>query len=601
MSRILQPVFCPPKGKLILEAGTLTVNYGWDGVHIQELRRYAGAAIGRAVVAYPARYAKDASPTLGRSARITIDKATVFRGVIVDAPFEIDTNRDEVKMLLADDKWAMTDRIVGQPGIGTQGAPAGTHGFQDVGFETIINRNGNPNKDPASREFRTGSTAVAWTLKDVLLWLFDYYVDSSVARIFEADIPVDAYADEPSHLSLVGMNALQAVDEVVALTGQSWALVPGSEYSTWTYVRPDTSGNLPSSRRRIVRLFPDKGSRRCDYAGTYYAARAAAPLSIEHSRDVYVAISAPYVFESTYSNKSATPLLVRIAGFTDKTYAARFAVDVTAYNANNLGANLTAGSNPKPWLSHLCTRKTAAGDGYVTAAQIAAAPLLAKNEQLPEPFVWLSLDGDPDHARLVQGGKRIDVKHGFIDFEAGVDLMNASGDDPEDVSVPDWDAVGVWLTIATVMERPKTSTSDAGSKYLPRARYQMIRKPDLVPELRRDVWLPDLAGNNNAVTIAAQGAEETYVDISATLDAVVAAALAATSEIERPIELSFPFVPPFNLGDHVTISGRHLPLSGREVVIEVSYQFHEGVASYTHVRCSNALAGVDTTRFREGS
>lgn len=587
-------VFSPPTAEVTF-AGLVFAHYPKYAATIRELNLFAGDAIGSAILAYPTEYARDASPEMGRAVTVRMGGKVVFRGVLGYAPFEIDTGADEVELVLFDDKWEMRANRIGQPGIGTRPTtPAedvGRDGFADVGFEIIFNRDGMPNKDPAILDFNTGSTAVYWTVGTALQFVFAYYIATDVARL-DAAVLSTAYARTPSHVNLVGQDALQAVQSLVDLTGESWGLVPQSGYSAFQPVRPG------AGTQRTVRLFPPTGKAAATSAGIYHADVCHVGTSVKDLADVYQAVSAPAVKEHTYSSAGSDPLLARDATFADREYVARFKVDVTKYSAHNLGGNLSSGSKPKAWLDYLLTRYKADNSAYLTAAEIAATPALLRAERVKKPLCWIATDGVEANARLVVGGMRMDRENGFLDFQGTVDLMPDSGTEPEEVTVSDWSVAALWLTVATVLEVPEYSETDADSKYLPRPFYQVIPKPDLVPERRQLAWLPTIGGSNNDVDVAADPDEETYVDVTARLEEAVASALAAAPGIETPLSLEFPFIPPFDIGDRIEIAGRDVGQTGDEVVTRIKYGKH-GVEK-TFIDATNVTAAVEPEKFVEG-
>jgi len=561
---------------------------------IRSISRYAGAAIGTAVVGYPGHYAKDAQPDMGDTATLYVGGRVAFRGVVGDAPMDIAENVDEVELRLFDDKWQMQANTIGQLGIGTEGSPAGSWGWPCVGFEVVFNKDGKPNKHYTDLTFLTGAAGDWWTLKDILEFVFTHYIASSAATLDTNELS-SAYDRIPSHLSLVGMDGLAAVDAVVQLAGESWGLTPGGSASRFVPVVPG------SGTQRTVRLFAPKAGRKATEANFYFARECTGGTSIRRVRDAFQALSAPIVKEHTYSNKGADPLLTPV-NLKDKEYHARWRVDRTKYEEHSLGYDLAAGCDPKPWLPHLVTRLAQAGDAYLTKADIDTDPGKANSPRLPKPLVWVSLDGTEAKARLCTGGIRIDTEHCTLDLKPQLDLMPDTGDTPEQIDITGINIVttlGIWFTVCTVLEIPDSEESATGSQFLPRTFYQVIHKPDLVPERRQDVWLPDLAGNNNAVSKVAVGASEKYIDISDKLEDAVEAAMAASPRIETPVVATFPFVPPFNIGDRLDIGGRNIRTTGNEVVIEISYQFHEAVPSAVRVKASSVAVGIDPERFEE--
>ena len=586
-------IYSPPKADLDLSGGVFNFS-AIVPCHVYELTRQAGSAIGSAVVGYPREYAQDAAPELGKTALIKVDNKPMFRGVVGEAPFEIGPTRDEIRLVLFDDKWLLNRRVLGQVGIGTQGSPAGATGFKDVGFECLFNPEGRPNKDPSSLDFNTGSTAVLWTLSDIMQWLFTYYIGTDEATLDAgAQLTGDGYARAPSHLLLSGQSPLQAIDTVAQLAGESWALTPGPTASAFQCVRPG-AGTV-----RTFKLFPPQGGQQITSAGKYHAISCDVPRSIRNVRDVYQAVSAPVLKEHTYTSTGTAPLLKLQASFAaSKEYQARYEVDVTQYAAHNLGANLSAGSRPKLWSPDLVTRVSADGSAYLTAAQIASTPVLAANERVQKPVLWISpTSTDPDDARLCTGGYRLDLRAGRLDLKNTVELMPDSGETPEQVAVSSWASAGVWLTVATVLETVVSDETEVGAQYLPTQFYQVISKPDLVPEVREYSYLPDLSGDNNARTQVAGTPAETYIDVADRLSEAIASAIAETASIESAVTLTLPFCPLVAVGDRIAIVGREIGLSGDEVITELVYQFEDSYANEVVVRGTNVVGAIDPDAF----
>ena len=583
------------------------VNYFPAIVAVHHIEAMAGAAIGTAVISYPAKYASGiavppsvgggtpfgvGSP-IGMGCILSMNGRVIFRGVISDGPFSITTDTDELQLILSDDKWLMSRKTVGMPGIGSQPAVTpGQLGFNDVGFDVIFNKDGRPNKDPAAFDFITDTTAVYWTLKDIMQFLFQWYVDSGDVQLNSALLDTD-YDRKPMHRNLVGMTALQAVDTIAQLAGQSWGLIPGASCSAFTPVKPGT-GTL-----RIARLFQPKAGGRADAATTWHVKSGKASMSVQQCKDDYIAMSGPILKEHTYNSSGTNPLLVRNTAFVDPTkqHVAQFRVDVTQYAANNLGPSLPAGSRPKKWHSELVTRLTAAHDGYLTAADIAADPIKRSNDRIAKPFFWISLNGTNANAQLCTGGFRVNTEHGTIELKSHLDVWPAAGDQEQTIVVSDWTKVAIWLTIATIIQGiPKFSETNVGSLYLPKKFTQLIVKHDLIPEQRGVSVLPVMGGANNAV-FQASTATEDYVDVGQQLDEIVAGAIAQTPSIESPLELDFPFMPELNIGDLMQVQGRQLNLSGNEVVTRIAWDIYE--AYDVHVTATNVLAGVNPDQFLE--
>ncbi len=552
---------------------------------IDKVEQFAGAAIGSAVVRYPANHAEAITRDLGNVGRIKIGGTTIFRGRIGHGPIAISEGDDEVQIVLFDDKWVMQSRIIGQPGIGTQGSPAGKLGFKDVGFEVCFNEDGKPNKSPSSYDFNTGSTAVYWTVRDVMRFLFLYYVPTSIATISSAEIEHDAYDLEPTHLYLVGQNAVQAVDNTVKLIGETWTLVPGSSVSTFKSIRRG-AGTL-----RTIRLFQPGRGAKVTAATDDHAQDAFVSLSIKDCKDVFYAVSAPIVQETTYS--TANGLLARNASYVDKEYQAQYRVDVTQYEDNALGKNLSAGSKPKPWRPDLVTRMNSTASDYLTAEAVAANPALLKNKRVEIP-IWVSSDGAAENARLITGGYRINCREGTVELKEVLQIAVAAGAAAETLEIANWSTVALWVTVATVLETSESATS-SNAAYLDVPMYAVITKRDVVPERRYESILPDLGSTPHAGEVFAADTAEKYVDVTDMLKDIADGAAAAAPEVESPITARMPFFPGWLVGDRVQIGGRDLGTSGDEVIVSVVYDVHHSYM--TTIQATNIFAAIDPTKF----
>lgn len=558
---------------------------------IQKVEQYAGSAMGVAVVNYASSRVADATRVIGSKAIIKVGSTIIFRGNVAHSPFQVDDSTDEVQLVLVDDKWLMAANRIGQYKIGNEGTPAGVEGFSEVGFEVIFNKDGMPNKDPDPDKlmFNCGPDAIFWTLGDVMLFIFSYYIDTTVARIAYDDVDTDAYKRQPSNLNLIGQTALQAVDAVAQLAGESWGLIPTSEYSRFRTIRAG-SGTV-----RTAPLFRPMAKAQVTAAGENYPSDVHVALTVENSRDMYQVFSANVVKETVYTSVGDNALLHLNSSFLDKEYAARFEVDVTQYAANHLGRNLKESAPlPKPWLSELLTRLNEAGTDYISAGDIVSDPGLLKNKRVKIP-IWIATDGTAAHAKLCVGKYRIDVKHGYIDFEAAPEIMADQGTNRQPLQVTDWTAVGIWMTVATVLEMPEIKES-TGTGYLPCKMYDMIVRPDLVPERRQKSWLPDLTDSSaHKIVEKAASAEEKYVDVGSIMTEIAASALAQTPSLETPIDLTLPFFPIWQVGDRIQITGRSTGASGNEVIIGITYSVHENFQ--TKVQASNVMKAVDPEKF----
>ena len=591
MASMSQGTFAPVQAQLTLEHpifSSFPVR-----ANIQHIELFAGAAYGSAVVTYPSEAADNTTRQMGSKAVIRIGGVPVFRGIVARGPFSVSPDSDEVKIAMICDKWLLRGRRIGQYGIGTQGEPAGTEGFKDVAFEVIFNRDGKPNKAPGALEFNTGSTAIYWTLKDCMRFIFAHYVPDSVATLDAGVLNHDSYTRTPSHLTLLGQTACQAIDTVAELAGESWALVAGNSASEFRCVYPG------AGTARIVRLFAAHGRAQATAATEAHATESNVPLTVENCVDKYQARSAHIVKETTYKSYGTYALLKRSTTFKSKKYVTRFEVDVSKYEDNGLGKNLSAGSTAKPWLSNLCTRINTAGDWGLTAYELQTTPALLKNK----PFdltLWISEDATVDAPvwKICTGGFRVDTKYGKVDIESKIEVRRDKGDGTRELEIKDWTKAGIAMTVATVLELQEVVESTPAA-YLAEPVTEIIEKSDLVPERRQNIWLPNLSSTDPHMIlklISEDGTtEEKYVDVTARLTEAVTSAIARTPKVETPIDLTMDFFPIWQIGDRITIQGRNTGATGDEVIIALAFNVHE--AFVTKIQASNVMKAVDPDKF----
>lgn len=586
MSTPARGVMIPPSITLHLSSVAVTVPPIL--ATIRTVEQFAGAAIGSAAISYEAHRASDVTRNIGDRARISAGGDTIFSGAIGHAPLAVGQGEDDVELILFDDKWLINSRVIGQIGIGTQGDPVGLLGFKDVGFDLIFNKDGGPNKDPATLDFNTGSTAVQWTLTDILNLIFSKYISPTIATLNLAEINRAAWLRKPTHLNLTGNRVLQALDAVTELAGESWTLQPGPVVSTFKSVRAG-AGTI-----RTARVFSPYGGASVLAAGESHAGDIKVALSIENCRDKWQAVSSPILLESVYSK--ANELLARQTTFKDPEYAARFAVDVTKYSANGLGNDLSVGSKPKAWKKDLVSRMKTDGSGYLEKADLDANPALATNQTIEIP-VWISATGNVAGMKLVSGGIRIDTENGTVDFEKSVQVAGDTfGAAPTSLAITDWATAGVWITVATVLREVQTAITTDDDLYLSEPSVEVIPKTDLVPERRYKSLLPSLAGTNpNTYLTIAADAEEKYIDVTDRLQDVVDSARSTSQEIETPIDVVMEMFPIWQIGDQLRISGRNLGQTGNEVIVSLRYELHGSYKTIVHA--TNLVKGIKADVF----
>ena len=595
------PVFIPDAVRLHIATSPITVAPLTATIHRIEL--FAGMSIDSAVVSF--EHAKADNPTyrMGDACHITTGSGEVLiRGVVGFAPIAIGTDDDHLQLTIFSDKWTMAAKRIGQIGIGTQPttptADVGTRGFKDQGFDISFNPDGRPNKAPSSLEFSLGSNAVYWTLKDILGFVFQYYIPTTVCTLNAVtELTSAAWLRCPTHFNLTGQTALEAIENVVKLTGETWALdyypAPGTAVSAFRAVR------LGAGAVRNSQLFKPWQRAAASWADENNPTEAQVQGSIEECRDIVQVVSGQIIKEHTYSNKESAPaagdaLLTAVSGFKDPEYKVRFAVDVSKYTLNNLGGNLTAGAKPKKLCSELCTRINAAGAAYITAAEIAADPTLQFAQRL-EPQLWLSLDGTSANAKHIRGGFRLDKENGTLDLKPTLEISDpATTDKSSTLDVTNWSTVAIALTVATVLEYHDYK-ANTGDSYLPDPRYDLVHKTDLVPERRQLSWLPALTGVPNAVVSVAASAEEKYVDFDSRLEAIADAIGASSPAIETPLTLRLELFPIWHIGDQVKIVGRNLGQTGNEIITRISFSVHHDYV--TEVEATNIVASIDPEKF----
>lgn len=553
---------------------------------IHFLEHCSGAEPGTAVISWPQKYATPQMTKFGDGMYITLGGEIVFRGIIAGVPITIDSNTDIVELHCVDDKWLMSRNIIGQIGIGTV---AGGAGFPDVGYDVVFNRDGRPDKDPSKDDFNLGSTAVFWSFKSMLSFIFTNYVDTTVATLATARLGA-AYARKALNVNLVGQTAAQAIDTIVEKAGESWGLMPTAKVSEFVPMRPGGWGH-----KQAVTLNSPKGRQTIVGAGIRHASSVQINANIQSVRDQVQVVSGNEVRECTISSAAAlaspTPLLVKDASFVSPDFIVRYSVNVLAYAANDLGCNLSAGARPKPWLPSLNTRLNAAGNDYLTAAQLAATPGLQVNERA-RIAIWVATDGNVNHAKLITRGAYVDHAKATISLPAKVGVFDATASDKTvalDIS-GSLATLAIWVTCATVLETFEQSVTAIANTYLPKPFTQLVRKDDIIPETRQDCSLPDLTTGEMTVTVGIEDGLEKYLDIAAQLTEIRDSVALLAPKVANDLTIGFDFIPILFIGDLLEINGRDIGQSGQEVVTNVTYDVH--AAYHTTVKATDVVAGA---------
>jgi hypothetical protein len=567
-------IFSPAQCKAHIEGVVFSV----VPATIYSLDISAGGDPGRAVIGWPQKYAQQQFSRFGQRMYITLGGAIIFRGCIGSAPITVSPGEDMVQLVCLDDKWIMSRHVIGENGINLNDD---TYGFTDVGYDIVFNRDGRPDMKVGGLDFSLGPNASFWTYRSILYFLFEYYVDKDVAII--NTLSGSAYNKKSMNINLVGQTALQAIDTIVELAGESWGLRPTAQASEFVPVRPGGYGS-----KQQVKLAAPGSAQSVATATEKHAASITLDNNIQNCRDYVQVVSGNDLAERTLTSTGANPILVRDTAYKSKEYLCRYAVDVTKYESYNLGYNMTSGARPKPWMPDLVTRVKTDGSGFLTAAQIAATPTLEKNERAEIP-VWVSLTGNIADAKLVNKGVRVNHKEATLELHSVLGVFSATAANKSealDISAS-LATLGIWITCATVLETNDWSVSLEASKYLPKSFTQYIQKQDLVPENRQAVYLPNLTTGDMVLTVTTK---EDYVSIQAQLDEIRNSVTLLAPHVENHLELLFDFIPTYNIGDLLEISGRNLGQSGKEVVISVHYDVHEDYR--TTLEATDVMAGA---------
>ena len=199
-----------------------------------------------------------------------------------------------------------------------------------------------------------------------------------------------------------------------------------------------------------------------------------------------------------------------------------------------------------------------------------------------------------DNKQLVTDGIRIDEKNGAIEFKELVTVWEETGGTWFKVqkNLNGKTNLAVWVTVA--VEDPLPEYAETDEAIFTRRNVEVIESR-LEPLRRYNSWLPNLASSDrNAHSVIAAASEEKYRDITARLQALAAAAAASSPNIERPLSFFFPWLPLFRIGDRIALSGRTMPVSGNEVVIEITYN---GDDQECEVRASDVVGTVNPEQF----
>lgn len=571
----MKPAFAPAKAKLKASIGFASAMIAPEAVERIELR--SGTALSTAVVNFPTLFGEAPDVNMGDSASISIGAETVFRGVVGSVPVQVEDGADSTRVVLYCDKFRMRRFVVGQPGIGTQGAD-GAYGFLDVGFVLCFNENGAPNRMKDALDFCTGSNAVYWTLRSILEFIFEYYVDRQITMDYD---DLDEVFDRcPSHVMLSDMRALEAVDHVIRLAGATWGIDCSGGDSEVVVVR---SGR---GRVRHVPLFAPHGGNSIAQASEFSASSVYGNAQIINSFTRYVARSGPRIMETTLWSGEGE-MLRRVPIQNGGKHFVKYVSNVSAYAAHGLGASRSPGAKAKAWLPTLQTRIREDGS-YVTAAQILEDASLLNNP-CAEIKVWVAPDGVREHACLCQNGYDIDLDESAIYFEHTVTLMEFNLNSFSASVQPD-SLVGV--SVAVVLDDAVLFDYTQAGKYLDNDHYMIVDKPEILPVERHNLVMPK---KEEVITMADSDDPERYVDVRGQIESIAKASAKATPMLECEAKIVMPGFPLVQIGNRIKMTGRRMKLTGDEVAVSVTY--HVDRAYTTEIEINNTPAVVDPDHF----
>lgn len=540
-----------------------------------------GAAWGMAAVQYPAKYVQDISSILGVQVRISIEDETLLIGRVVKCPSRLDAGAETVQLQIADIRWDMARRRVGEHGVGELSETYG--GFAGVGLHVCFNAGGRGNRSALPNEegvytFSTAPDAARWTRAQMLVFILAwYYPDMAV----EEESLTGPWEEEEDNVQLYNQTIPAALSELSARAGESWA--PAYEGENILYARlmatPTTAAtfNLPATTGSATTASADENS--------------VVDLDIENSIldsiDVLQVHTNNVWIEHTYENFGDAPLLVEESeDIRTHGYGRQFTVDVTQYEAHLLGAKLPAGSRPKRWVRQNGTRILESGDGYL-AANDPRLLIQYGTAAMPEYCCWVNIDGTEVYERI-QSGLLV------IPDEARILLANTCSLIKADGSTYDVDCgiiERIRITVTTELEVPYVSYTSPTGYHIDADHpvKEIIQRSDIQPIQRYKSYLPDLtSANPNATQLLDPTEAAWYFDPRTWADAVHNAYLPTRNRQEVTLRIRLLHMPVIALGAKVEITPAEVGLTGTEMVIGVSYDAANG--QHVTVTATNNLA-----------
>lgn len=536
-----------------------------------------------ATIALPDTPAQDTSWSDGKSVEIWQDSACVFRGHVYTVPQSLDGTENEVELVCYDVRQAMTRRTIGQSGVGPVATYGGWPGF---GLDITFNRDGKPNRstDPVTglHTLSNKPTAGYWTYAQILQFIYYWYVDTYLVTVDMGKLSGPLGQVAPQIVTTLH-NPATLTDQIMRTLGGTWTIANtgGPDETTASVLQPILAGIAAETTRAIWVNTRDSITT----PGRYHASKLKVERSTLNSYDRVEIQSAPYLVETTYSNLGLSPLFEAPVTSADDLPAgevAYFAVDVTQYFANGLGAALPAGARPKRWDSKLVTRRDDTGYMEPLAS-------MATGERVPcKECIWLSVDTGTTWKR-VKGGVRIDYENSrlYISKQVSLHGRNDSSSVSRRITTTQLAELAVRFTVATIVPDVIEYVQGSSATYLDQSKTKVIVRKDLVPMARRSTRLPLLGAgvDPNESTVESTLGVETYHDVYETLVPMAQEIWRSRQEAEVTAKFTLPFMPQLDIGEAITFYPESLGLG----TLRVTDIAADGVSKALSVSATNNL------------
>jgi len=542
-----------------------------------------GSQFGTARIELPESPAVDTSDLLARLVTVYYDGQVIIRGYVIQAPVALGS--ETIQVVVADIRWLLAQRSIGQYGIGPEDEDAG--GFPEVGYRIYFNPGGRANRSEEKEEdtytFSTVPGSQKWTRRQILEWIIKWYASELTVEEGALDSTWDAQEND---LLLYGLSVPAALSRLAARAGQSWGIAYNG--TNTLFVPISNAGGQTVT----LNLPPTSAGYGVGNASVHSVEDATVTPAIADSVD-YIEIQTGLIAkETTLTDIAVGEHSPTLEGFepSEPGYVYGWRMDVTKYEDAGLGRSFAAGARPKPWLPVLVTRKKPDSTDYYTAAD-ADLKIGLGTPLRPEDCVWMA-DGDDDSWHLIKAGITILPAEATILMgphviaHDGWELWSYLGDPHDDTHIR--------ITVATVLEYPRIARNTPPGQYHiaeDQPIIAMIRRPDLHPHARYRTVVPDLSqaatDPNATLSLAAQA--EWYPDIQAEIAEAGLRYLAARKDRETTVTVRTLGIPSdIRLGSRIVISPAQLYQDKNQVVYRISYDLMSG--DFLTISATNNIA-----------